>query len=376
MKIKIVSFICIPFFVPLMYCVSYAQVSKKQEVNPSSKIEFVHPGIVNNIQNLDFIWSEMNAGKKSRVEAYQQLLDFIENNPIATEYPAIVMAKGSGSTPTEAHIRRDAVLAYAHALKWARTGKAEDAANAIKILNGWAANFQKYEAVEGTSNKQSQLEAAWVAPSFVAAAEIIRHFKVDGKSANWSSADKAVFNKFIQNLKDNYINAMVKDINTNRRRNNWGVSAGYAKMAIGVYLGSSNVYEDGKRIILNLLPDIIKPDGEILEFCARDCHHPQYSMCGLTLAAEIAKNQGDTSVYEAISMRLKTGWDWMGAAYNGEADCRNCAKAKLFSVIEVASNHYKSSIIQNLIENKSPFEVSKSQTFIDFFTYTHRNISK
>ncbi|NGF57939.1 hypothetical protein G5B00_15575 [Parapedobacter sp. SGR-10] len=350
-----------------------AQTSSKSN---AEKPRFVHPGIIGNTSMLDAIQKEVDAGKTDRIKAYQQVLDFIENNPIQREFPEIVMAKGSGSTPTEAHIRRDAILAYAYALKWARTGKTEDAAKAIEILNGWASNFQKYEPVEGTSKQQSQLEAAWVAPSFVAAAEIIRHYKVNGKSADWLSADRAVFNKFVQNLKDNYINAMVKSINNNRRRNNWGVSAGYAKMAIGVYLGSKNVYEDGKRIILELLPHIIQPDGEILEFCSRDCHHPQYSMCGLTLAAEIAKNQGDSSIYEAISARLKTGWEWMGTAYNGQADCRNCAKARLFSAIEVANSHYKSDIIQNLIAKKSPFSVNKSHTFLDFFTYTHHSIPK
>ena len=364
-------------YIALCFCIiifsGYKQ--KEKDVN-RGKYVFVHPGIINNTLTLDFLRAEMNAQKIDRTKAYRQILDFIENNPIKEEFPVIVMAKASGSTPTEAHIRRDAVLAYAYALKWTRTGNVADAESTKKILNGWAANFQKYEVVEGTSKKQIQLEAAWVAPSFVAAAEIIRHYKVDGKSAAWSSADRAVFDKFVQTLKDNYINAMVKDIDSNRRRNNWGVSAGYAKMAIGVYLGSKNVYEDGKRIILNLLPDIIKPDGEIHEFCARDCHHPQYSMCGLTLAAEIAKNQGDNSIYEAISARLRTGWEWMEIAYNGNADCRNCSKAKLFSTIEIANNHYKSEIIQKLIEKKSPFYTNNGLTFLDFFTYTHRNISE
>lgn len=360
--------------VAVMPVIVQAQTIRKSISNSPTK--FVHPGIINNALTLDLIRAEMNTRKTDRLKAYQHILDFIEKNPIQTEYPTIVMSKASGSTPTEAHIRRDAILAYAYALKWANTGNTEDATQAKKILNGWATNFQKYEAVEGTPTKQNQLEAAWVAPSFVAAAEIITHYKVDGKSADWSTADRAVFHKFIQNLKDNYINAMVKDIDHNRRRNNWGVSAGYAKMAIGVYLESKNVYEDGKRIILNLLPDIIKPDGEILEFCARDCHHPQYSMCGLTLAAEIAKNQGDHSIYEAVSVRLKTGWEWMGTAYNGQADCRNCSKAKLFSVIEVANNHYRTNIIQNLIEKKSPLNGNRSLTFLDFFTYTHRNIPK
>lgn len=351
-----------------------AETAPLTDVTVTTTSTFVHPGIINDTSNLDFIRLQMDSNNVNRTAAYQQVLDFIDDNPIETTYPAVVMAKASGSTPSEAHIRRDAVLAYAYALKWARTGDTTDAGKAKEILNGWASNFERYEPVEGTSVRQCQLEAAWVAPSFVAAAEIIRHYTVNGQSAQWSTAERTIFKDFIENLKNNYINKMVKDINKGQRRNNWGISAGYAKMAIGVYVGSSNVYNDGKRIILDLMPDIIKADGEVHEYCARDCTHPQYSMSGLTFAAEIARLQGDTSLYEALSTRLKTGWEWMNGAYTGSVACRNCSTAYLFSASQVANNYYNSTVIQNLIAIKSPLRVNSGLVFLDFCTYTHSQL--
>jgi len=351
-----------------------AEVDSSAAVAMASLSTFVHPGIINDSSNLDFIRFQMDSSHVDRTNAYQQILDFIDDNPIETTYPAVVMAKASGSTPSEAHIRRDAVLAYAYALKWARTGDTTDASKVKEILNGWASNFERYEPVEGTSPRQCQLEAAWVAPSFVAAAEILRHYEINGQTASWSTAEKATFKDFIENLKNNYINKMVKDINKGQRRNNWGVSAGYAKMAIGVYVGSTNVYNDGKRIILDLLPDIIKADGEVHEYCARDCSHPQYSMSGLTFAAEIARLQGDTALYEALSTRLRTGWEWMNGAYTGSVACRNCSTAYLFSASEVANNYYNSTVIQSLIDTKSPLRVNSGLVFLDFCTYTHSQL--
>lgn len=342
--------------------------------NAKSQKPFVHPGLIVNSKQLNELKKQIANKNPQRVEAYNAVLAFIDVNRIATSYPEIVMAKASGSTPTEHHIRKDAILAYAYALKWAQSAAKEDGEKAIEILNGWANNFKGYDIVKGTPNEQMQLEAAWVTPTFASAAEIIKNYNVKPNTLLWSKKDQLQFEKFLLLMSNKYIEEMLIEMrgDSTRRRNNWGTSAAYAKMAVGVYLNKHEMYEDGKQMLLTLIPRVIKPNGEVFEYCGRDCHHPQYTTSGITLAAEIALNQGDKSVYEALNQRLKLGYEWFAKGFNGKLDCRDCSKSKVMSAIDVANKQYSSPIINSLITQKRTQEVDKSLTFASFFSYTHR----
>ncbi|HEY0669877.1 MAG TPA: alginate lyase family protein [Sphingobacteriaceae bacterium] len=329
--------------------------------------EFRHPGIINSQSSLTYVASE------NKPNLTNSLIDYIKAAQISTEYPEVVYVKASGSTPTEGQMRKDADLAYAYALKWVQTGAAKDAEQTIAILNGWSGNFKCYDVVEGTKIVQAQLEAAWVAPTFTAAAEIIRHYKFKGVAgAGWSNDDIIQFSKFLSNLRDNYINLLVKDVDAGKRQNNWGTSAGYAKMAMGVFLDNQADYEDGMRIIRKLLPVVIKTSGEVYELCSRDCHHPQYSMTGLTYAAEIARIQGDESIFLADSKRIKVGWEWIQSAFSGKVGCRDCSTQSVFPGVEVAAAYYNESFaIKALARLQRPYTVTSDHTFAGFTTYTH-----
>jgi hypothetical protein len=62
-----------------------------------------------------------------------------------TSFPSIVYRLEGEMTPSSEQMRDNANLAYAYALKWARDDDSDDAAEAIRILNGWANNFLKIE---------------------------------------------------------------------------------------------------------------------------------------------------------------------------------------------------------------------------------------
>ncbi|MGV8091417.1 MAG: alginate lyase family protein [Mangrovibacterium sp.] len=336
---------------------------------------FIHPGIMNSRQSLDFIRSQTISGDQICLMGYQKVVDFVDANPTPTSFPSVVYVKASGGTPTEDQIRRDAILAYACALRWAKTRDVAYAVKAKNILNGWAYNFQRYDVVSGTQEKQTWLEASWIAPTFAAAADIIAYYKEDSpESAGWSEADISQFRSFLNNLKNNYINKLVESVDAGNNYSNWGVTAGYAKMALGVFLNSSSVYEDGKRIILKLLPIVISSTGEVAELCSRDCGHPQYSMSAFSYAAEIARRQGDNSIYEANSQRIRIGWEWIGKAFAGQIDCRDCSSSSVHAGIEAANNYYSSSLIITLRNRDAPYGVRSDHTFLGFTSYTHYNI--
>jgi hypothetical protein len=342
---------------------------------PRAVTTFVHPGVLNTAANLDLIASQVTSGDATRTAAYQKVLDYISSHALPTSFPTVVYVGSNGHTsPSKDQIRKDAELSYALALRFAKTADITYANQCIAILNGWASNFQSYQLITpGTDNpNQPDLEASWTTPSFVAAAEIIRYYQPNGVSANWSAADINTFSNYLNLVKNNYIN---NTVNTGYN-NNWYVSAGYAKIAIGVFLNSASVFNDGETILNNVMNYVIQAGGTMPELCDRqDCVHYQYSLTGLTYAAEIAGIQGDNSLYTAMGNRISQGYDFMRSAYNQSTGCNYCSvSSPIFPGVEVAYKHYGTANMLSLRNQQAPLGVPNDNTFLGFTSYTHYNL--
>ena len=332
---------------------------------------FVHPGVLNTQASLEQVAGEVNGGDAGRLASYQKVLDYINSHDYPTSfYATVVVGSNGATTPSKSQIRKDAELVYALALRWTKTGNFQYATQAIGILNGWAYTFQKYDVLAGSNENQPALEASWTTPSFVAAAEIIRYYKVNGQGAGWSDADIAQFSNYLNNVKNNYIN------NIPQYNNNWNASAGYAKMAIGIFLNSTTVYQNGYNALVSLMPTVIHSDGTLPELCDRqDCVHYQYTLTAYAYAAELARIQGDNSLWTVNSSRIRAGYDFMRAAYNRTTGCNYCTTSSpVFPGTEVAYNYYKTSNLQYLRELQDPLGVPNDNTFLGFTTYTHFNV--
>jgi hypothetical protein len=333
---------------------------------------FVHPGILNTKESLDQIGAEVNGGDPDRLASYQKVLDYVNGNSLPTKFfETVTVGSNGATTESKNQIRKDAILVYALALRWAKTGTMTYAQQAIAILNGWSYTFKKYAVLSGSNALQPSLEASWTTPSFVAAAEILRHYKAFGQASGWSTADINQFINYLNLVKNTYIN------NCPAYNNNWNVSAGYARMAIGIFIDNTTVYQNGYNIIQSHLPIVIKSDGTIPEYCDRnDCVHYQYSLTGFTYAAELAKIQGDNSLFTYNSNLLSKGYDYMRKAYNHNAGCDKCSSTSpVFPGTEVANNHYKTANLKSLRELQDPLGVPNDRTFLGFTTYTHFNVT-
>jgi hypothetical protein len=341
-------------------------------VSPPVVNALVHPGILNTQASLDFIRTQANDNTTSRYADYNSsVIDFMNNHPMPTSFPSTVVAQASGTTPTETQIKSDAILAYATALRWTKTGTGTYASQAIAILNGWASNFQSYTVAPGTNAEQSDLEASWVAPTFAAAAEIIRYYQINGAGAGWAASDISKFESFLKLLKKNYI-----DVMPTTHTNNWIVSAAYAKMAIGVFINDLSVYQTGSDGLKAIMPSVIQADGTMPELCDRDdCVHFQYSLTGESLGAEIARIQGDNSIYTFNANRISAGYDFMRKAYdNIFPTCASCSGKQMFAGVEVANRYYQTSNTKSLRASGSPIGAPNDNTFLGFTTYTHYNV--
>ncbi|RAJ87705.1 alginate lyase [Chitinophaga dinghuensis] len=336
------------------------------------KKTFVHPAILNTKASLDYISQQLNNKDSVRTAAYQKVGEFIDRVPYPTSFFETVVVGSNGATsPSKSQIRKDAELVYALTLAWAHTGKAEYAQKAIGILNGWAYTFKNYDLLDAATNqRQPGLEASWTSPGFVAAAEILRYYKVNGKGSGWKEADIAQFKTYLHTVVENYINKMPV------YNNNWNASQGYAKMAAGIFMDSTALYQEGYETVAKFLPIVIDPDGHISEYCHRkDCVHFQYSLNAFTNAAELARLQGDNSLWQLNDQLLSRGYDYLRKAMDNNAECSYCtSNSSVFPGTELAYRYYKTDNLAYLRALRPPQGSSQGYLFIGFTTYTHANV--
>jgi hypothetical protein len=244
--------------------------------------EFLHPGIFNNQEELDFIKAKVNATESHPMKTgYQTLKSFFGANLTYMPNPLVnVAVVASGVGADEANFRDAAQSVYAHALQWVITGNAANKDKAIQIMNAWSKIF-----ISMTPNTaQRQLEAAWVLPTWVAGAEIIRYY--NRGVSGWQAADIGKFCGMLDTLY-NY----TKTIYTDKRTNNWGSSAALAMMAVGAFENDTTKFSAGRQFYLFLLPYQVEKTGLLMETC-RDCNHAEYNLIGMLQAAELAWHQG------------------------------------------------------------------------------------
>lgn len=315
-----------------------AGCSMAQAAPTTTQESFIHPGLLNDQARLDEIFIKANAPVDSAIaRGFQALASerFASLDYRSQAYAEVIVAP-SGSTPSETQLREDAAAAYALALMWVKTGFAGYRIRAIEIIDAWASTYQRMTS--NGASAQTHLESAWVIPVWANAAEILR---LNSDEGTWSTARQAQFSAFLDKLYEHAEKA------SNRvNPSNWVASAGLAMMSVGVFQNDGKRYEAGKQVMVGMLPVLIKQgDGEVLEL-ARDCWHPQYTLTAFVEAAEIALNQGDAALYEAVfdgdeQPRLAKGLEYMTRASLIGDQKYNCTSHPLRGYVEIAARYYQ-----------------------------------
>ncbi len=248
---------------------------------------FVHPSVFNSQEELDRIKYRIGHEPGAVVQSGWNMMRAASVASLGyTSLPCSnVVVMGSGTTPTEDQFRNDSQAARAAALQWVATGDARYRDKALGILNGWANTFVTMSPAAGTSTAQIQLEAAWAAPVWVSAADIIRYY--DRGAGGWSPAQIARFDQMVDYL---YLQA-AKAASMNQ---NWGASAALTMISVGAYQEDRARFDAGIRAWQNGLVSInsaVGYNGYINEVC-RDTIHPQYTLQVWMQAAEIAWKHG------------------------------------------------------------------------------------
>jgi hypothetical protein len=301
---------------------------------------FKHPGIFMTQTRLDTFKAAANSPNASAMKTGYAVILADARSAYTYSHLALstVQVVGGASGWQEARFKNDAMAAYLNTLRWVKTGDVRHRDKAVQILDDWANTFRSFNVASGTNSAQTQLEAAWMMPVWISAAEILRHH--GGGLAQWSPAEVARFDGFVDRLYNEASQART-------RVNNWAVSAALAMMAAGVYQDDPGRYAQGLTRLIEMIPLSVDANGEVNELSSRDCWHPQYNLIGLAQGAEMATIQGDTSVWlhkprsSDATPRLALGLQYMARSLLYGSGVRDCRGSHLEAgYIDIAVNGY------------------------------------
>lgn len=183
-----------------------APLEDSSAIRARAPASFKHPGVVLDIEQLDFIKSKVNSGAQPWTNAYNAMLSSNLGSTTRAANPTATVECGPTSTPNNGctEERTDALAAYTMSLAWYITGVPKYAQKAISYMNAWA------NTIKAHTNSNAPLQTGWAGASWARAAEIIRH-----TNAGWSSAD---INKFENMLRDVYLSKLIVGSSSN---GNW-----------------------------------------------------------------------------------------------------------------------------------------------------------
>jgi len=292
--------------------------ANETETQPAAQ-SFVHPGVLLSLQQLNFIKAQVAAKAEPFYSAYQKAvaspygkLDYRLQGPLANG----AIECGSYSHPDIgcSAADEDGAAAYTQALLYWISGNQIYSANAIRILNAYA-------AVKSYSLTNAPLQAAWDGSKWPRAAEIIRAANV-----GWAPADATAFGTMLTQV-------IVPQIYDGSPDNgNWELSMIEAMMGIAVFNEDSDLFQHAVTYWQERVPayfyyqpiDGDKPvppprgkldwngqkifnsstSGVAQETC-RDLEHTQFGIAGAINAAETAGIQG-VDLYGSERARLET----------------------------------------------------------------------
>ncbi len=298
----------------------------------SAPAGFVHPGVLVDQAQLDFVKAQIAAKKDPWLSAYNAAVASSLASPSYTPHPIADVQCGPVSNPDIGCTdeKNDSAAAYTHALLYYYGGDVAHAQKAVQIMNAWASTITKHDL------SNAPLESAWAGSLWPRAGEIIRY-----TYTGWSSDDATTFGNMLKNV---YLPEVVNGSNSN---GNWELAMIEATMGIGIYLDDQSIFDGAvamwkKRVpaYIYLTSDGATPvppetgdknsasalngfwynapaylNGMAQETC-RDLGHVQYGFASMTNAAETARIQG-VDLYSLEKTRMAAGYEFHAQYING-----------------------------------------------------------
>ncbi len=264
---------------------------------------FVHPGLLHNRAELEFIKAKIKLGDEPWKTAYVKFAADRHSQLSYRARPEANVVRDLGGNWKGAYeMGDDALAAYANALRWTLTGDVKHAEKAVEIINSWS---NKVQTIEGHDAK---LLAGIVGYKFCNAAEILRHTYDGWKKPDQDRCERMLLEVIYPVIKDFFPEA----------NGNWDASMIVTCMSIGVFCERRDIYERAVEYYLHgqghgAILNYVLSSGQCQE-STRDQTHTQLGLAFLADVCETAWKQG-LDLYSAYDNRLALGFEYT-AKYN------------------------------------------------------------
>ncbi|EPR71523.1 heparinase II/III family protein [Cyclobacterium qasimii] len=310
---------------------SLAQISESHSdlVYPTS---FVHPGILQNQADLDYMKSQIQKGIEPWKTSFENLKKESTDDFKVQAFTHVV--RGSYGRQGQGHreLSSSAKEAYRQALLWYITEEKSHATKAIEIIDAWSTQLWDFD------DNDAKLIAALTGQYFLNAAEILRY-----SHSGW---DKGEIEKFEQVMLTVFY-PYIKDFFT-EANGNWDAAMINTMLGIGIFTDRPDIF---KRAVDRYfwgpnnggITKYIYPNGQIQE-TTRDWPHVQLGLGEFAKAAQIAWTQG-VDFYTVADNRLALGFEYTTKFMLGEevpvyGDISQRGRGEFRDIYESVYSHY------------------------------------
>ena len=298
-------------------------------VYPSS---FVHPGILQNQADLDYMKSQILKGEEPWKTAFINLQKEANSNFEVQAFTHVV--RGSYGRQGQGHkeLSVSAKEAYRQALLWYVKGEVSHAENAIDIINAWSGRLWDFD------DNDAKLIAALTGQYFLNAAEILRY-----SNSGWEQKEIEKFEELMLTVFYPYIKDFFTEAN-----GNWDAAMINTMLGIGIFTDRPDIFKRaGDRYFWGPnnggITKYIYPNGQIQE-TTRDWPHVQLGLGEFAKAAQIAWTQG-VDFYGVADNRLALGFEYTAKYMLGEevpvyGDISTRGRGEFRDIYESVFSHY------------------------------------
>jgi hypothetical protein len=274
----------------------FAQDKKSHSdlVYPTS---FIHPGILQNQSDLDFMKSQISLGVEPWKTAYHNLEQQADSDFNVQAFTHVV--RGSYGRKGQGHreLSASAKEAYRQALLWYITDDKSHATKSIAILNAWSGQLWDFD------DNDAKLIAALTGQYFLNAAEILRY-----TSSGWEAEEIQNFEQLMLTVFYPYIRDFFTEAN-----GNWDAAMINTMLGIGIFTDRPDIFKRAADRYFwgpnnGGITKYIYPNGQIQE-TTRDWPHVQLGLGEFAKAAQIAWTQG-VDFYSVADHRLALGMEY------------------------------------------------------------------
>lgn len=263
----------------------------------TTKTAFVHPGLMQNRADLDYMKQKVLANQQPWAGAFSKLKQETQSYGLPKAYTHLSQGPYGADDIGGKQLGEDAKAAYNYALMWYITNDHTYADKSIAVLSIWSTTLWDLD------DNNAKLLAGLTGHYLLNAAEILKY-----SNAGWKEADIHQFKKLMMTVYYPLIKDFFPEAN-----GNWDASMINTMLCIGIFCDDRQIFDRAvHRFYFGTgnggITKYIYPGGQVQE-TSRDWGHVQLGIGEFAKAAQTAWTQG-VDLYSVAGNRLALGFEY------------------------------------------------------------------